>query len=106
VGPLKFGRLTPAGNANSRGPCHSPVAWLSGARGAGERQFWGGRLSGYGWIGMAKEPKTTYRVILVKEGGFAVEVTTKGVISHTEFGFKTEDEALDWIEAKRVRNSN
>jgi hypothetical protein len=55
---------------------------------------------------MAKEPKATYRVILVKEGGFAVEVTTKGVISHTEFGFKTEDEALAWIEAKRARNSN
>jgi hypothetical protein len=42
----------------------------------------------------------------VKEGGFAVEVTTKGVVSHTEFGFKTEDEALAWIEAKRARNSN
>jgi hypothetical protein len=55
---------------------------------------------------MTKEPKVIYRVILVKEGGFAVEVITKGVISHTEFGFKTEDEALAWIEAKRARNSN
>jgi hypothetical protein len=55
---------------------------------------------------MAKEPKATYRVISVKEGGFAVEVTTKGAISHTEFGFKTEDEAFAWIEAKRARNSN
>ena len=54
---------------------------------------------------MAKEPKATYRVISVKEGGFAVEVTTNA-ISHTEFGFKTEDEALAWIEAKRARNSN
>jgi hypothetical protein len=51
---------------------------------------------------MAKEPKATYRVISVKEGGFAVEVTTKGAISHTEFGFKTEDEPLIWIEAKRA----
>jgi hypothetical protein len=55
---------------------------------------------------MAKEPKATYRVILVKEGGFAVEVTAKGANSHTEFGFRTEDEALAWIEAKRARNSN
>ena len=55
---------------------------------------------------MGKEPKATYRVAPVKEGGFAVEVTTKGVVSHTEFGFKTEDEALAWIEAKRARNSN
>ncbi len=55
---------------------------------------------------MAKEPKATYRVISVKEGGFAVEVTTKDAISHTEFGLKTKDEALAWIEAKRARNSN
>ncbi len=45
-------------------------------------------------------------MISVKEGGFAVEVTTKDAISHTEFGLKTKDEALAWIEAKRARNSN
>jgi hypothetical protein len=55
---------------------------------------------------MGKEPKATYRVIPVTEGGFAVEVTPKGSISHTEFGFKTEDEARAWIEAKQARNSN
>ncbi len=55
---------------------------------------------------MGTEPKATYRVAPVKEGGFAVEVTTKGVVPHTEFGFKTEDEALAWIEAELARNSN
>ena len=55
---------------------------------------------------MGKEPEATYRVIPVKEGGFAVEVTPKDGISRTEFGFKTEDEAWAWIEAKRARDSN
>jgi len=45
-------------------------------------------------------------VIPVKEGGFAVEVTPKDGILHTEFGFKSEDEARAWIETKRARNSN
>src|SRR5438067_1126116 len=45
----------------------------------------------------AKSPKATWRVIPV-EGGFVVEVTAKGAASHTEFGFKTEDEARAWIE--------
>jgi hypothetical protein len=57
-------------------------------------------------VRMGKGLKAIYRVIPVKEGGFAVEVTPKGGISHTEFGFKTEDEARAWIEAKQARNSN
>jgi len=55
---------------------------------------------------MGKKPKATYRVIPVKEGGFAVEVTPKDGILHNEFGFKSEDEARAWIETKRARNSN
>jgi hypothetical protein len=55
---------------------------------------------------MGKMPKATYRVVPVKEGGFAVEVTSKGGPAHTEFGFKSEDEARAWIEAKQARDSN
>jgi len=55
---------------------------------------------------MRKKPQVNYRVIQVKGGGFAVEVTENGGISHTEFGFTTEDEARAWIKAKRARDSD
>jgi hypothetical protein len=52
----------PGWRCEQPGPCDLPIAWLSGARGAGEGQFWGGRQ-------LAKEARDRWIAKLLEDMG-------------------------------------
>jgi hypothetical protein len=52
---------------------------------------------------MAKKT-ATYSVVPIKDGTYAIQITDKGAIPLTISGFKTEEEAKAYIEAKRREN--
>ena len=47
---------------------------------------------------MPKYPEHTYRVVLIKDGTYAVEVTVDNEAPLMISGFKNEQEAQKWIE--------
>ena len=51
---------------------------------------------------MPNYPERTYRVVLIKDGTYAVEVTVDNEAPLTISGFKNEQEAQKWIERERA----
>ncbi len=48
----------------------------------------------------------TYRVVMLKDGLFAVEVTESGAIPWRISGFGSAPEALDWIQREREKRAS